>query len=264
MAKKLNFGNRRNNVTEKPPTKEKFKIDQETYQQQVVPKFHPATENQHIAVRLLKEGRKIVVLRGSSGSGKSMIAAWWAATLIKSKEVEKVWLLRPAVAAGNTVGLLKGGLEEKLAPYFVQTLKHLENFMGAGFLSYCVEKKVVEMQAFEYLRGFSIENSVVIIEESQNLTESDMELLLTRIGKGTTYIMTGDERQHDLRGKSGMTLTLSRIEKVLEDAPTYMDDEDLEALEDEIGVVTFMPSDDMRGGLNKALVKMYYYSEEKT
>lgn len=60
MAKKLNFGNRRNNVTVKPQTKEKFNLDPETCQQQVVPKFHPATENQHIAVRLLKEGRKVV------------------------------------------------------------------------------------------------------------------------------------------------------------------------------------------------------------
>jgi phosphate starvation-inducible PhoH-like protein len=242
---------------EKPPVKEKF-IVQETIDSQVIPKFTPANDNQHIAVRMLRAGKSVVVLRGSAGTGKSMIAAWWAAAQLKEKKTEKIWLLRPAVPTGKTIGLLKGTEEEKLMPYFIQTITHLENFMGSGFLSYCLEKKKVEMKAVEYLRGYSFEDCVVIVEESQNFTRDDMEMVLTRLGKNSTLILTGDEKQHDLRGVSGLEQTVQLIENTLADEPDYMKDEDLDAIENKFGVVTFTPDDVMRSGLTRAFVKMYY------
>lgn len=243
--------------TEKPPIKEKF-IERETIDSQVIPKFVPANDNQNIAVRMLRAGKSVVVLRGSAGTGKSMIAAWWAATQLKEKKTDKIWLLRPAVPTGKTIGLLKGTEEEKLMPYFIQTITHLENFMGSGFLSYCLEKKKVEMKAIEYLRGYSFEDCVVIVEESQNFTRDDMEMVLTRLGKNSTLILTGDEKQHDLRGVSGLEQTVQLIENTLSDEPDYMKDEDLDAIENKFGVVTFTPDDVMRSGLTRAFVKMYY------
>ena len=243
------------------PIKEKFlemARGEETFHQQVVPKFNPANDNQKLAVSMLKEGRTVVVLRGSAGTGKSMIAAWHAASQLKSKNSEKIWLLRPAVPTGNTIGLLKGTEEEKLMPYFIQTLTHLENFMGSGFLHYCLEKKKVEMKAVEYLRGYSFENCTVIVEESQNFTKDDLEMVLTRLGKNCTLILTGDEKQNDLKGSSGLGTTIKLIEHVLESEPSYLLDEDLDELYGKFGVVTFTPDDVMRSGLTRALVKMYY------
>ena len=132
---------KRSKQTEKPPVKEKFAVKEETFENQVIPKFVPANDNQKLAVSMLREGKNVIVLRGSAGTGKSMIAAWWAASLLKEKKTEKIWLLRPAVAVGKSIGLLKGTEEEKLMPYFIQTISHLENFMGSGFLSYSLEKK---------------------------------------------------------------------------------------------------------------------------
>jgi phosphate starvation-inducible PhoH-like protein len=244
-------------TTEKPLVKEKF-VERETIDSQVIPKFVPANDNQNIAVRMLRGGKSVVVLRGSAGTGKSMIAAWWAATQLKEKNTDKIWLLRPAVPTGKSIGLLKGTEEEKLMPYFIQTISHLENFMGSGFLHYCLEKKKVEMKAIEYLRGYSFEDCVVIVEESQNFTRDDMEMVLTRLGKNSTLILTGDEKQHDLRGVSGLEQTVQLIENTLADEPEYMKDEDLDAIEGKFGVVTFTPDDVMRSGLTRAFVKMYY------
>ena len=262
MTRSINRRNHKEKLSfkDKPPTREKFLVAsrEETVQQQIVPKFTPATKNQVLAVNYLKEGRNVVVLRGSAGSGKSMLAAWWAATKMKDKSIDKVFLIRPAVPTGNTIGLLKGSEEEKLAPFFVQTLAHLETFMGAGFLHYCLEKKKIEMKAVEYLRGYSFENCIVIAEESQNFTAPDMEMALTRLGKNCQIIFTGDEKQHDLKGTSGLQKTVELIQRTIQDEPDYLLDKDLDELESGVGVVTFMPEDSMRGGLTKAFVKMYY------
>ena len=245
----------------RPQTKEKFlevAKSEETFHQKPLPRFEAANINQKKAVSMLREGRSVVVLRGSAGTGKSMIAAWYAASQMKEKKVDKIWLLRPAVPTGNSIGLLKGTEEEKLMPYFIQTLTHLENFMGSGFLHYCLEKKKVEMKAVEYLRGYSFENCIVIIEESQNFTREDMEMVLTRLGKNAVLILTGDEKQHDLKGVSGLEQTVQLINQTLLDEPEYMSDEDLDEIESKFGVVTFTPDDVMRSGLTRALVKMYY------
>ena len=254
---------RKRKVREDIPPQSKAKFlevarDVEHCQQQVVPKFTPANTNQKLAVSMLKEGKSVVILRGSAGTGKSMIAAWWAATKMKSKEVDKVWLLRPAVPTGNTIGLLKGSETEKLMPFFVQTISHLETFMGKGFLHYCLEKQRVEMKAVEYLRGYSFEDCIVIVEESQNFTENDLEMVLTRLGKNCTLLLTGDEKQHDLKGKSGLEQTIKTIESMLDNPPDYLLDEDLDEIENKFGVVSFTPDDVMRSGLTRAFVKMYY------
>lgn len=245
----------------KPSPKEKFmrSLDEiEVMRASPVPKFVPATQNQKLAVALLRKGVKILFLQGSAGTGKSMLAAWWAATLKKEKKVDKIYLVRPAVVTGKSVGLLPGTEYEKLEPYFVQTLIHLEKFMGHGFMHYCVEHEEIELKSGEYLRGRSFEDAIVLVEEAQNFTDSDLEMVLTRLGKNCTFILTGDQKQNDLKGVSGLGTTIALLNRMVAEQPDYLDDEDLNALEDLVGVVQFQPEDCVRDGLTKAFVKVYY------
>lgn len=247
----------------KPQTKEKFianALEIETSIQSPVPKFVPKTENQKKAVAHLKAGVRVLFLQGSAGTGKSMLAAWWASCLKKDKKVDKIFLVRPAVVTGKSAGLLPGTEFEKLSPYFAQTLIHLETFMGAGHLKYCLDKGEVELKSGEYLRGRSFENAVVLVEESQNFTSDDLEMVLTRLGKNCTFLMTGDQKQNDLRGQSGLSDTINLINKTIQDQPEYLDDDDLTNLENFIAEVQFMPEDCVRDGITKALVKMYYHN----
>lgn len=245
----------------KPTPKEKFMqslAEIDTMRDAPMPKFVPATENQKIAVAMLRRGVRILFLQGSAGTGKSMLAAWWAATLKKSRKIDKIYLVRPAVITGKSVGLLPGTEQEKLEPYFVQTLTHLEKFMGKGFMTYCLEHDEIELKSAEYLRGRSFEDCIVLVEEAQNFTASDLEMVLTRFGENATFIFTGDQKQNDLRGGSGLSETIDLINNTIDRQPEYLDNADLDNLEQLIGVVQFIPSDCVRSGLTKAFTKMYY------
>ena len=264
MSKQARITRRSNKVElnlVKPQTKEKFlkeALDIEYQQQSPVPRFDPKNSNQKIALSMLREGRPVVFLTGSAGTGKSMLAAWHAATLLKSKKIEKVFLVRPAVAVGKSIGLLPGTISEKMQPFFAQTLSHLAKFMGAGYLKYCLEKEIVEMFPSEYMRGLSLENCIVISEESQNFTADEFEMVLTRLGENAQILFTGDTKQHDLKGYSGMEETLKLIDRMSEAQPDYLTDDDLGNISSKIGIVRFTPDDVVRSGLTRSLVKVYY------
>jgi phosphate starvation-inducible PhoH-like protein len=248
----------------KPSPKEKFlkaADDIEVMQQAAVPKFEAKTPNQKVALSMLREGRSVVFLTGSAGVGKSMLAAYDAATRLKSKQIEKIYLIRPAVAVGKSVGLLPGDLDQKLMPYFMQTIIHLEKFMGKGYLHYCMEHDIVSMQPAEFLRGMSFENCVVVAEECQNFTKEEFEMVLTRLGNNCYLRLTGDTKQHDLKGGSGMDQTIEMLERMVKDKPHYLSESDNDAIAKEIGVVKFLPSDVVRSGLTKAFVTMYYNNQ---
>lgn len=232
--------------------------DEEYSQKQLIPKFEAANSNQKIALGMLREGRNVIFLTGSAGTGKSMIAAYHAACMLKQKQVEKVYLVRPAVTVGKSVGLLPGDIVEKMTPLFAQTLAHLDKFMGHGYLSWCLEKGAIEMKPAEYLRGMSFEACVVICEESQNFTREEFEMMLTRLGDNCTLIFTGDEKQHDLRGASGLEQTLALISKMQTTIPCYMTREDVDNLDERVGIVRFTPDDVVRSGITKTFVNIYY------
>lgn len=224
-----------------------------------VQKLEAKTPNQATAVRLLRE-KRVVFLTGSAGTGKSLLSAHAAANLLRAKVVEKIYLVRPAVATGKSVGLLPGELKEKLAPYFAQTIEHLEKFLGKGYTNYCLEKGIIEMKAVEYLRGSSFEKIAVITEESQNFTEEQFEMLITRIGAGTRMYITGDTKQNDLKGESGLQKTIDLLDRMLQTQPEYLDDEDLDNMDDGYGHVEFKPVDVVRDDITRAFVKMYYHN----
>lgn len=242
--------------------KEKFvpEMVEESGQQYVatMPRLEAKNQKQKLAMFFLNEGRPIVFLKGSAGTGKSLLAAYHASKQLKAKKIEKVYLVRPAVSVGKTIGLLPGTVEEKLEPYFAQIVEHMSKFLGKGEMKYFLDKKTIEMFPCEYLRSRSFENCVVIAEESQNFTHEEMEMVLTRLGEGCQLIFTGDTKQHDLKGVSGLSSTLNLFKDVLEQEPEYLTDEDLDEMESGIGVVEFTPEDVLRSGLTRAFVKLYY------
>ena len=243
-----------------PPNARKAKFLQQARDQdaaeQAAPRLTPKNDNQKLALSYLID-RTVVFLTGSAGTGKSMLAAYRAACLLRSKKINKVYLVRPAVSVGKSVGMLPGDIKEKLAPYFAQTCAHLEKFLGAGFLGY-LEKEVIEMKPVEYLRGMSFEDCVVIAEEVQNFTAEEMEMMLTRLGENCQIIFTGDTKQHDLKGESGLSKTISLLHKIADTEPDYLLDEDLDVLDAGVGIVQFTPDDVVRSGLTRAFVKIYY------
>jgi phosphate starvation-inducible PhoH-like protein len=262
MSKNAARMRRKETVAEKPSAKERMlqvgKEEEEYKHLQPIPKFEAANSNQKLALALLKSGKSIVFLTGSAGTGKSMIAAYHAACQLKQKKVDKVYLVRPAVVVGKSVGMLPGDIKEKLEPFFAQTLTHLDKFLGHGFLTYCVERDVIEMKPVEYLRGMSFEDAVVIAEEVQNFTKEEMEMMLTRLGRNCTIIFTGDTKQHDLKGESGLEQTTQLLNHITTTAPHYMTQEDLDELDAGVGIVKFGPDDVVRSGLAKTFVRMYY------
>lgn len=262
MSKNATRMRRKENVTEKLSDKELLlqlgKEEEEYKRVQPIPKFEAANQNQKVALAMLKAGKTVLFLTGSAGVGKSMIAAYHASCQLKQKKIQKVYLVRPAVVVGKSIGLLPGDVKEKLTPYFAQTVAHLEKFMGYGFLQYCLEKDVIEMKPVEYLRGMSFENALVVAEECQNFTKEEMEMMLTRMGDNATIIFTGDQKQHDLRGNSGLEETLQLLNKMTSSAPHYLNHEDLNEIDEGVGMVQFTPDDVVRSGLTKAFVKIYY------
>lgn len=245
----------------KPTPKEKFMqsvLEVDALRTANVPKYVPVTEPLKQGVAFLRQGVRVLALLGSAGTGKSMLAAWWASGLMREKKIGKIILVRPNVPTGRSAGSLPGTEFEKLEPFFVQTLEHLSTFMGAGYMHHCLDHDEIQLKSGEYLRGRSFENVCVIVEEAQNFDASDLEMVLTRLGKNCTIILTGDTKQNDLKGKSGLQGTMDLINKTIDAAPDYLNDEDLDNLENLIGYVEFFPEHCVRDGLTRAFVKMYY------
>lgn len=227
---------------------------------QTIQKLEPKNQNQKTALSYLNTGTPIVFLTGSAGTGKSLLAAYRAATQINTKKIKKIYLVRPAVGLGKSIGLLPGEIEEKLAPYFAQIVEHLRKFLGPH-LQYLLEKKDIEMKPAEYLRSMSFEDCIVIFEESQNFTHEDMECCLTRLGGNCQLIFTGDTKQNDLKVESGLDTTVALVERMLQTHPSYLNNDDIDELDAGFGIVRFLPDDVVRHGLTRGLVKMYFNND---
>ena len=167
------------------------------------------------------------------------------------------------VYVGNSIGMLSGSADEKLAVWFKQTLAHLEKFLGVGYLQYCLDKGIISFQALEHCRGMSFEDQFVVLEECQGLTIKEYEMILTRIGKGGQICMTGDEAQTAAKDNSGLTRILGMVKGLIDTKPSYMDDNDFKVLDADIGVVKYTVDDIQRSGIVKAMCKMFYYENQE-
>ena len=150
---------------------------------------------------------------GPAGTGKSYLAVAMAVAALKNREVNKIVLARPAVEAGESLGFLPGDLSQKVDPYLRPLYDALQEMLTAEKLRTFVERGTVEVIPLAYMRGRTINNAFVILDEAQNATSMQMKMFLTRLGQGSKAIITGDETQIDLPRKSDSGLI--QIQRVL-------------------------------------------------
>lgn len=236
----------------KPLKKEKFIRD--------VPKLTPANNKQSMAISELNRGVCMMFLTGSAGTGKSLIAAYFAAKKLALGEARKVFLARPYVMVGESIGAIPGTIDDKLLPMFLQTKTHIAKFLGIGETEALFNDKTIELAAVQNLRGTSFEDCIVIVEEAQNLSIDEMKMLVTRVGNNCTMIFTGDQTQTDLLSNSGLNWITKLVSKLITTHPAYLNKEDISQLSDNVSIVEFSPDDVVRHGLTKAFVKSFYFS----
>jgi phosphate starvation-inducible PhoH-like protein len=159
---------------------------------------------------------KITVIKGQAGSGKSLVAAQVALDLLFRREVEKVILTRPAVTSGEEIGFLPGSKEDKLAPYTAAIYDNMYRLYNKEKIDKCVMEGQIEVIPLAFMRGRNLTNCCVVVDEGQNITHRQMELLLGRICKDTKMIICGDIQQIDLKDKkmSGFNFICTNFKEV--------------------------------------------------
>jgi phosphate starvation-inducible PhoH-like protein len=152
---------------------------------------------------------------GPAGTGKTYLAVACAVQALEREEIRRILLVRPAVEAGEKLGFLPGDLSQKIDPYLRPLYDALYEMLGFDVVGKLIERNVIEVAPLAYMRGRTLNNSFIILDESQNTTKEQMKMFLTRIGFGSTAVITGDVTQIDLpRGtQSGLT----HVSKILQD-----------------------------------------------
>lgn len=179
--------------------------------------IRPKTMGQKAYVEAMKK-HMIVFGLGPAGTGKTYLAMAMAITAFKNNEVERIILTRPAIEAGEKLGFLPGDLQSKVDPYLRPLYDALYQIMGAESFQKNMEKGLIEVAPLAYMRGRTLDNAYIILDEAQNTTEAQMKMFLTRIGFGSRVVITGDSSQKDLAygTKSGLDIALRVLSKVEE------------------------------------------------
>ena len=158
----------------------------------------------------------LVFAVGPAGTGKTYTAVALAVRALKNKEVKRIILTRPAVEAGENLGFLPGDLQEKLDPYMQPLYDALRDMIPVEKLSSLLESRVIQIAPLAFMRGRTLDNAFVILDEAQNATTNQMKMFLTRMGKNAKFVITGDVSQKDLpkNQKSGLVVSLELLNKV--------------------------------------------------
>jgi phosphate starvation-inducible PhoH-like protein len=158
----------------------------------------------------------ITILRGKAGSGKSLLAANVALDLLFSKEIEKIIITRPTVVAGQDIGFLPGDVNEKLAPFTAPVYENMHRLYSKEKIEKCIAEGEIEIVPVSFMRGRNFTNCLVVVDEAQNLTDNQTELLLTRICDGSKMIFCGDNAQIDLKDRktSGFDVVCKHMKDV--------------------------------------------------
>ena len=179
---------------------------------------------------------------GPAGTGKTYLAMALAVVALKNKEIERIVLTRPAVEAGEKLGFLPGDMTQKVDPYLRPLYDALYDFMGVDSYQKLVERGTVEVAPLAYMRGRTLHDSFIILDEAQNTTTEQMKMFLTRLGFGSKVVVTGDVTQTDL--PYGKRSGLAEALEVLKDIP-------------EIGMVHLTSKDVVRHELVQKIVDAY-------
>lgn len=186
---------------------------------------------------------------GPAGTGKTYLAIAMAVVALKNKDVERIILTRPAVEAGEKLGFLPGDLQQKVDPYLRPLYDALHEMMGMEGYQRLVERGAVEVAPLAYMRGRTLNDAFIILDEAQNTTSEQMKMFLTRMGMGSRMVITGDITQIDLPTgkKSGLNEALDVLKGV-----------------DDIAIVTLTHRDVVRHELVQAIVKAYERHDQKS
>lgn len=186
------------------------------------------TANQKRLVSLAMEN-DIVFAVGPAGTGKTYTAVALAVRALKNKAVRKIILTRPAVEAGESLGFLPGDLKEKIDPYLRPLYDALDDMIPADKLSYYMATRVIEIAPLAYMRGRTLDNSFIILDEAQNATDLQLKMFLTRIGASAKAIITGDVTQVDLpqNQKSGLVRAIRILAHIPGIGHLELDEEDV-------------------------------------
>ncbi len=205
------------------------------------------TVGQKKYVDLLKK-KTITFGIGPAGTGKTYLAVAIAVNAYKEKQVEKIILTRPAVEAGEKLGFLPGDLQEKVNPYLRPLYDALQEMLGLDSFSKMMERGTIEIAPLAYMRGRTLSNAYVILDEAQNTTKEQIKMFLTRLGENSKMVITGDLTQIDL--PAGHTSGLKHAVKILKDI-------------NDIGIIRLSEKDVVRHPLVQQIVKAYENNEEK-
>lgn len=207
----------------------------------------PKTLGQKTYTELMKE-RMIVFGTGPAGTGKTYLAMAMAVTSFKREETGRIILTRPAIEAGEKLGFLPGDLQSKVDPYLRPLYDALHQIMGADTFMKNMEKGLIEVAPLAYMRGRTLDNSFIILDEAQNTTPAQMKMFLTRIGFGSKVVITGDATQKDLPPdtKSGLDVALEVLKGI-----------------EEIGICELSSRDVVRHPLVQRIVNAYEVYEKK-
>ena len=166
---------------------------------------------------------------GPAGTGKTFLAVACAVEALENESVRRILLVRPAVEAGEKLGFLPGDLSQKIDPYLRPLYDALYELLGFDLVERLIEKNVIEVAPLAYMRGRTLNDSFIILDESQNTTAEQMKMFLTRIGFGSTVVVTGDITQIDLPHKtlSGLKHAVSVLSKVKGISFTHFNSKDV-------------------------------------
>lgn len=208
----------------------------------------PKTLGQQNYVKEIRD-KMIVFGIGPAGTGKTYLAMAMAITAFKNEEVGRIILTRPAIEAGEKLGFLPGDLQSKIDPYLRPLYDALYQIMGAESFQRNMEKGLIEVAPLAYMRGRTLDNAFIILDEAQNTTPAQMKMFLTRIGFGSKVVITGDTTQKDLAPgtKSGLDVALRVLRKV-----------------DEIAICKLTSNDVVRHPLVQKIVQAYDAYEKKS
>ncbi|HXC56670.1 MAG TPA: PhoH family protein [Rhizomicrobium sp.] len=174
------------------------------------------------------EARSVVLALGPAGTGKTYLAIAKAVEALEGGKCGRIVLSRPAVEAGESLGFLPGDLQEKLAPYLRPLYDALTERLGTKRLKALVADGIIEIAPVAYMRGRTLSDCYVVIDEAQNCTYTQLKMLLTRLGWRSTMVLTGDPDQTDLlKGMSGLGDIADRLERVPEIAVVRLGDADI-------------------------------------
>ncbi len=210
--------------------------------------IRPKTLGQKDYVELIRN-KMIVFGIGPAGTGKTYLAMAAAINAFKNDEVSRIILTRPAIEAGEKLGFLPGDLQSKVDPYLRPLYDALFQIMGAESFHKNMEKGLIEVAPLAYMRGRTLDNAFIILDEAQNTTPAQMKMFLTRIGFGSKAVITGDLTQKDLPSgqTSGLDIALNVLKKI-----------------DDIGIAKLTSLDVVRHPLVQKIVNAYEQYEKKS